>query len=98
MITTVYQKFISKYAETFTLIEMTDGKDYISSEIIPSNKVAALSDEEYDDLFNALFDSENEKACWTDDDNDNVFNEEDARAAHHQKWDEINSTFDKIGI
>lgn len=66
MKTTVYQKFISKYAETFALIEMTDGKDYIHSEIVPAAIVAKLSEEEFDDLFNELMDSRNEKASWSD--------------------------------
>lgn len=66
MITTVYQKFVSRYAEIFTLIDMTDGKEHIHSEIIPSEKVAKLSEEEFDELFNELFDSENEKASWSD--------------------------------
>ena len=97
MITTVYQKFISRYAETFTLIDMTDGKDFIQSEIIPSERVAKMTEEEFDDLFNELMDSENEKASWSDGEEDS-FDEEDARAEHHQKWDEINSTLDNMGM
>lgn len=96
MTTTVYQKFISKYAETFTLIDMTDGKDFIQSEIIPAAKVAKLSEEEYDDLFNELLDSENEKASWSD--GEEEFDEEDARADYHQRWSEIDSHMDKMGI
>ena len=97
MITTIYQKFISRYAETFTLIEMTDGKDFIQSEIIPSERVAKMTEEEFDDLFNELMDSENEKASWSDGEEE-PFDEEDARAGHHQKWDEINSTLDNMGM
>ena len=95
MITTVYQKFISRYAETFTLIDMTDGKDFIQSEIIPSERVAKMTDEEFDDLFNELLNSENEKASWGEAE---AFDEEDARTAHHQLWDEINSALDNMGM
>ena len=94
MTTTIYQKFVSRYAETFTLIDMTDGKDFLQSEIIPAAKVAKLTKEEYDDLFNELFDSKNEKASWSD--GEEEFEEEDARDAYHQKWDEIDSFFDKM--
>lgn len=96
MITTVYQKFISRYAETFTLIEMTDGKDFLQSEIIPAAKVAKLSEEEIYDLFNELLDSENEKASWSD--GEEEFDEEDARADYHQRWSEIDSHMDEMGI
>ena len=94
MTTTIYQKFISRYAETFTLIDMTDGKDYIHSEIVPAAIVAKLSEEEFDDLFNELMDSRNEKASWSD--GEDEFDEEDARAAYHQKWDEIDHSCDKL--
>lgn len=96
MTTTIYQKFISRFAETFTLIDMTDGKDYIHSEIIPAEAVAKLSEEEYDDLFNELMDSSYEKASWSDGEED--FDEEDARDAYHQKWDEIDSSIDNAGM
>lgn len=96
MTTTIYQKYVSRYAKTFTLIEMTDGKDYIHSEIIPSKIVAKLSEEELDELFNELFDSACEKAGWSDgDDSDDS---EDAAAAFHAKWSEIDSAFDKMGM
>lgn len=97
MITTIYQKFISRYAETFTLIDMTDGKDYIHSEIVPSERVAKMTEEEIYELFNELMDSENEKASWSDGEEE-PFDEEDARAEYHQKWDEINSTLDNMGM
>lgn len=67
MTTTIYQKYISRYAEIFTLVDMTDGIAFIHSEIFPSYKVAKMSEEEYDELFNELMDSENEKACWVED-------------------------------
>jgi hypothetical protein len=93
--TTIYQKFIPKYGETFTLIDMTDGKDYIHSEMVPADIVSRLNDEEFDELFNELFDSDNEKASWNDEEE---FDEEDARASYHQKWDEIDSSLDKMGL
>lgn len=96
MRTTIYQKFVSRYAETFTLVEMTDGKDFLQSEIIPAAIVAKLSEEEFDDLFNELMDSRNEKASWSD--GEEEFDEEDARSAHHKKWDEIDSAMDNAGI
>lgn len=96
MITTVYQKFISRYAETFTLIDMTDGKDFVQSEIIPAAKVAKLSEEEFDDLFNELLDSENEKASWSD--GEEEFDDEDARSYYNQRWSEIDSHMDKMGL
>lgn len=68
--TTIYQKFIPKYGETFTLIDMTDGKDYIHSEMVPADIVSRLNDEEFDELFNELLDSDNEKASWNDDEED----------------------------
>jgi hypothetical protein len=96
MTTTVYQKFVSKYAETFTLIEITDGADYTTNEIVPTAKVAKLDEDELVELLEELRDSKNEKASWSDGEED--FDEEDARAAYHQKWDEIDSNFDNTGI
>ena len=75
MITTIYQKYISRYAETFTLIDMTEGKGYFHAEIVPAAKVAKMTEEEFDDLFHELFDSKNEKATWSD--GEETFNEED---------------------
>lgn len=95
MKTTVYQKFVSRYAGTFTLIDMTDGKDFIQSEIIPTEKVAKLTEEEFDELFNELMDSENEKASWGEPEYED---EEDLRASHSQKWHEIDSFMDKMGM
>ena len=97
MTTTIYQKFISRYAETFTLIEMTDGKDFIQSEIIPAARVAKMTEEEFDNLFNELMNYENEKACWSDGEEES-FDEEDARSAYHDKWQEINSDLDNRGL
>lgn len=75
---------------------MTDGADYIESEIIPASVVSKLTEEEFSDLFNELLDSANQKASWTD--GEDAFDEEDARASHHQKWDSIDSDLDKRGI
>lgn len=96
MTTTVYQKFVSKYAETFTLIEITDGADYATNEIVPTAKVAKLGEDELVELLEDLRDSKNERASWSDDEDE--FDEEDARAAYHQKWDEINSDLDNMGV
>jgi len=96
MTTTVYQKFISRYAETFTLIEMTEGFDYAEAEVVPAAKVAKMNEEELENLIEELRKDENEKASWSD--GNEPFDEEDARAAYHQKWNEINSYMDKMGM
>ena len=95
MTTTVYQKFISKYAEIFTLVEITEGSDG-HFEVVPAAKFDKMTIEDRDELISELFTSENEKASWSDDEDE--FDEEDARAAYHQKWDEINSDLDKMGL
>lgn len=66
MKTKVYQSFVSKYAEIFTLIEMQEGIGFHEIEIIPSSKVSKLSKEELEELVNELMDYENEKASWID--------------------------------
>lgn len=96
MTTTIYQKFISKYAETFTLVEIEMGAGYTMMEVVPTQKVAKMTEEEYELLCTELLESENEKASWSDGEED--FDEEDARAAYHQKWDEINSSMDNAGL
>lgn len=96
MRTTVYQKFISRYAENFTLVEITEGTEYNHMEILPSAKVAKLSQEEFEDLLQELLDSSNEKASWSD--GEDAFDEEDASAADHLKWDEINSAMNNAGM
>ncbi len=95
MTTIIFQKYVSRYAETFTLIDMTEGTDYCFAEIVPSAKVAKLNEDDFDELLNELRDSENEKASWSD--GEEPFDEEDARAEGHQKWDEINDFFDEKG-
>ena len=95
MITTVYQKFIARYGETFTMIDMTDGGDYIHSEIIPAARVAKMTEEEFDELFNELMDSENEKASWGEAE---TFDEEDARAGAALERQEVDSFFDNMGM
>lgn len=96
MTTTVYQKFVSRFAETFTLVKMTEGIDFSNIEVLPCAKVSRLSEDELAELVNELLDSRNEKASWSDD--EDKFDEDDARAAYHQKWDEINSNLDKMGM
>lgn len=95
MTTTVYQKFISRYAEIFTLVEMTEGTDG-HFEVIPAAKFNKMDPEECDDLIQELWASENEKASWSDD--EDPFDAEDARAAAHQEWDEIDSDLNKMGM
>ena len=94
MTTVIFQKYIGRYAETFTLIEMYGGDDYCTAEIIPSGKVSKLNEEAFEKLLNELRDAENEKASWSD--GDEEFSEEDARCVYHQKCDEIDSFFDKM--
>lgn len=94
MTTTVYQKFISRYAEIFTLVEMTEGTDFSNIEVLPCAKVSRLSEDELEELVNELLDSRNEKASWSDGEEES--DNEDARASYHQKWDEIDSSFDKM--
>lgn len=66
-------------------------------EILPYQRVARMDADEYDALVNELFNSENEKASWSDGEEE-PFDEEDARVGYHQKWDEINSTLDNMGM
>lgn len=66
MKTTVYQKFVSKYAETFTYIEHYDGRDY-QGEMIPSAIVSKLDEEAFEELLCEVSNYENEKASWSDD-------------------------------
>jgi hypothetical protein len=96
MTTTIYQKFISRYAETFTLIEMEEGTDYATVEIVPSSRAAKLDEDEFAELVEELRDSRNEKATWSD--GEGPFDDEDARSAYHQKWDAINSSLDERGL
>jgi hypothetical protein len=95
METTIYQKFVSRYAETFTLVEMSEGDDYHSVEIVPAGKVAKMSEEEVEELIDELTNWQNEKASWND--GHEEFNDEDARTAYHQKWNEIDSDLDNRG-
>jgi hypothetical protein len=66
METTIYQKFVSRYAEIFTLIEMSEGNDFHKVDIVPAGKVAKMSEEEIEELVDELINWENEKASWTD--------------------------------
>ena len=96
MTTTIYQKFISRYAETFTLVEIEMGAGYTMVDIVPAQKVVKMSEEEYELLCTELLESENEKASWSD--GEDEFDEEDARAAYNQKWDEIDSAMNNAGM
>lgn len=95
MITTIYQKFISRYAEIFTLVEMSEGSYFYKVEIVPNNVVEKMTEEEVNELIDELT-NENEKASWSD--GEENFDEEDARDAYHQNWDEINSDLDNMGL
>ena len=62
--TTIYQKYISRYADYFTLIEMEDDNEYHVVEIIPSAKVAKLTEDEFEELQDELMNWQNEKASF----------------------------------
>lgn len=64
METTIYQKFVSRYAEIFTLVEMSEGTDFHKIEIVPADKVAKMSEEEVEELVDELISWQNEKASW----------------------------------
>jgi hypothetical protein len=64
MTTTIYQKFIARYADYFTLVEMSDGTDFYKAEIVPANKVAKMSGKEIGELIDELRFWQNEKATW----------------------------------
>lgn len=96
MTTTIYQKFISRYATIFTLVEMTEGCYFNEVEIVPAAKVAKMDEEEFCELLEELRSDENEKASWCD--VEEPFDEEDARAGYHQHWQEINSDLDNRGL
>lgn len=94
METTVYQKFVSRYAETFTYVENYDGKEY-EGEMIPSATVAKLSEEDLEELLCEVRSSENEKASWGEPEFEDP---ENYRKAYHQEWQEIDSYYDKMGM
>ena len=64
MRTTIYQKFISRNAELFTMVEIAEGGDNVSQEVIPSSVVEKMSEDEFDELVCELYNSDNEKASW----------------------------------
>lgn len=66
MTTTIYQKFVSRYATMFTLVEMSEGIDYCEVEILPSAKVAKMGEDELEELMDELMNYQNEKASWED--------------------------------
>lgn len=94
MITTIYQKFVSRYAEIFTMVEMTEG-DSCQAEIVPAAKVAKMDKYELEGLLAELRHYECEKASWGEDDS---FDEEDARTAFHQRWEGIDQFMDERGL
>ena len=63
MTTTIYQKYISRYAETFTLVERCDD-DFHSAEILPTHKTSKMDSDELFDLMDELLFWQNEKASW----------------------------------
>lgn len=65
MTTTIYQKYVPRYAETFTLISIDYGDDEFM-EIVPHARVAKMSQEEVFDLYMELVSWQNEKASWED--------------------------------
>ena len=76
MTTTIYQKFISRYADYFTLVEMSEGTNFCMAEIIPSAKVNKMSEDEVAELIEELSNWQNEKASWTDDVSEDEFIEQ----------------------
>lgn len=94
METTVYQKFVSRYAETFTYIENFDGEEY-TGEMIPSAIASKLNEEDFEELLNEVRSSENEKASWGECEYED---QEDLRTSHSQRWQEIDSFMDKMGM
>lgn len=94
METTIYQKFVSKYAATFTYVENFDGMEY-EGEMIPSAIVEKLDADAFEELLCEVRSSENEKASWGECEYED---KEDARNAYHQKWQEIDSFYDNTGM
>lgn len=63
MKTTIYQKFIARYAETFTLVCIEYDDDEFM-EVVPTAKVKDMDQEEYFALLSELIFWQNEKATW----------------------------------
>ena len=61
--TTIYQKFISRYADVFTMIERMDGETSVV-EIAPFTRTSKMSEDEYEALVDELRDWRCEKASW----------------------------------
>lgn len=65
MNTTVYQKYISRYAETFTLVERYDEEeDFYSTEVLPTSVTSKMNRDELFAVINELMFWQNEKATW----------------------------------
>ena len=63
MNTTIYRKYIARYAMTFSLVDRLNPDGSPSSEIVPAWLADRLSPEEYNDLWNELFDHANIVRC-----------------------------------
>lgn len=63
MTTTIYQKYIARYSDFFTLVCIDYGDDE-HLEIIPHAKASRLNQEEYFELAMELTSRQNEKAYW----------------------------------
>lgn len=64
MKTTIYQKFIARYGETFTLVNIDYDGDGELTEIVPHSIVSKLNQVEFIDLVTELMFWQNEKASW----------------------------------
>ena len=65
MKTTIYQKFVSRYAETFTMVEIRYDDDTFC-EVVPHAAVSKLKGMEFCELVTELVHYENVKAEWED--------------------------------
>lgn len=64
MTTTIYQKYISRYAETFTMVERFDDEDFHTCEVLPTEKTSKMSQDDLFDLIDELMSWQNERASW----------------------------------
>lgn len=61
--TIIYQKFVSRYADVFTMIERMDDETSVV-EIAPFARTSKMSEDEYEALVDELRDWRYEKASW----------------------------------